>query len=94
MTDANNMSHITQTEFEQLVRQDTRRITEPKETVVRKHSHQSHRPCVQESLMAKITQTRMAVNNLNVLTNEDLPQNGERGEENTQNRFINSNLGK
>lgn len=44
MTDANDMIHVTQDEFEQLVSQDTASIGKSEKRVVRKSSPQSHGP--------------------------------------------------
>lgn len=38
------MSHIAQAELQQLVRHDTGRIAEPKQTVIGKYGVQAHRP--------------------------------------------------
>jgi len=43
----NYMPHITQAEFQQLIRHDTRRITETKQAVIGEHGSQTHRPSVQ-----------------------------------------------
>ena len=56
MRHANNMSHIAQAELEQLVCQDTSRITEPEQTVVSEHSVQTHRPRMQQAFMAQIAE--------------------------------------
>ena len=77
MTNAYDMPHITQAKLQQLVCQYTRRIAEPKQTVIGKHSDQSHRPRMQKSFVTKITEGCVTMNDLNVLANEDLPQDGK-----------------
>lgn len=43
MADTDDVVHITQTEFEQLICHDARRVTESEETMVREHGVQAHR---------------------------------------------------
>jgi hypothetical protein len=68
------MPNITQAELQQLVRHDTRRITETKQTVIRKDRAQTHRPSMQQAFMAEVAQTSMAMHDLYLLSNEDLSQ--------------------
>ena len=74
MAHTNRMIHITQTKLQQLIRHDTRRITEPKKRVISEHSPQTHGPRMQDAFMAEITQAGMAMNDLDALTDEDLPE--------------------
>lgn len=80
------MANIAQTELEQLVRHYTGRITESKETVVREDGVQTHRSSMQQSFVAKIAERSMAVNNLNLLSDENLPENRKRGEDSRKGR--------
>lgn len=68
------MPNITQAELEQLVRQDTRRITKAEQAMIGKDSMQTHRPSVHEAFMAKIAEGCVPMNNLYLLSNEDLSQ--------------------
>ena len=77
MTDANYMVHITQRKFEQLIRQDTRRIRETKKRMIRKHRPQPHCPSMQYSFMAKTAQARMTMHNFNLLPNDNVPEDRE-----------------
>ena len=74
MRDANDMTNITQTKLQELVGHNARRITKPEQAVVCEDSHQAHSPRVQEALMAEIAQTCVAMHDLYLLTNENLPQ--------------------
>jgi len=47
MRHTNHMPDITQAEFQQLVRHDTRRITESEQAMIGEHGPQTHRPSVQ-----------------------------------------------
>lgn len=74
MRDANDMTDITQTELQELVGHNARSITKPKQAVVCEDSHQAHSPRVQKTLMAEIAQTGVAMHDLYLLTDENLPQ--------------------
>lgn len=71
------MVNITQGELEQLVCQNTSRIRKAKQRVVGEHSPQSHRPRMQNSLMAQTTQTRMSMHNLNLFPQHNVPKDRE-----------------
>ena len=85
MTDTYDMSNITQAELQELISENTSRIAESKETMVGEHSMQAHSSCMKKSFVAKIAQRSMAVDNLNLLSDEDLPQMWE-GRENCRER--------
>lgn len=55
MADANNMVHITQRKFQQLIRKDTCRIRKAEKTMIRKACSKPHCPRVQNSFMTKAT---------------------------------------
>lgn len=75
------MIHITKCKLKQLIRQNTRRIRKPKERMIRKHRPQTHRPPMQNSLRTHTTQTSMSMHNLNLLPNNNIPENREKGED-------------
>ena len=52
MTDAHDMVHITQYEFEQFIGQDTRSIRKAKERMISEDSTQTHRSGMQDRFMA------------------------------------------
>lgn len=66
------MIDIAENKFEQLVRQNTGSIREPKERMISKHSSQSHGSCMQDAFVAERTKTAMAVDNFNLLTDTDV----------------------
>lgn len=68
----NHMVHITQAEFEQLVCHDTPSIAKPEQTMISEDSAQAHRACMQYAFVAQIAERSMAVDDLNLLPNEDL----------------------
>lgn len=80
MGDTDHMPNITQTKLKQLVGHDASGVTEAKQRVIGKHGAQRHGPRVENAFMAEITQTAMAVYDLNVLPDEDLPQNRKGAE--------------
>ena len=73
MRHTDHMSNIAQTEFQQLVRHDASCIAEPKQAMISKHSMQTHRPSVQQRFKGEIAERGMAVDDLNLLPDEDLP---------------------
>lgn len=81
MTDANNMVHITQRKFQQLIREDTRRVGKPEKTMIRKAGSQPHGPRVQNSLMAKAAQRSVAVDNFDLLADQDVAEYWEERED-------------
>lgn len=52
MRNADNVINVAQGELEQLVCHDASSITEAKERVVRENGSQTHRTCMQDSLVA------------------------------------------
>lgn len=86
MTDAYNMVHIAQSELEQLICEDTSSICEAKQRMIRKHSPQSHRPRMQNSLMTQTTQTSMPMHNLNLLSQHNIPKYREETEHSWERR--------
>ena len=72
MRDTDDVPDIAQAELEQLVRQDTRRIAEAEQAMIGKDSMQTHRPSVQEAFMAKITERGVPMDDLDLLSNENL----------------------
>lgn len=75
------MSHVTQTELQQLVGHDAGRIAEAEETVICEDRVQTHGPRVQQAFVAQIAERGVAVHNLDLLTNENLAQQWKRAED-------------
>lgn len=80
MADTYYMVNITQCEFKKFVRKDRSRIGKPKQRVICKHCPQSHSPSMKNSLVTEAAQTSMPVNDMDLLTNDDIPEYGEKGE--------------
>lgn len=55
MTDADDMVHITEGKFQQLICKDTRRVRKPEETMIRETCPQPHGSSMQYSFVAKTT---------------------------------------
>jgi hypothetical protein len=66
------MINIAQGEFEQLVRHYTSSIAEAKQRMIGEHCPQTHRTCMQYSLMAQVAEGCVAMHNLDLLADEDL----------------------
>lgn len=49
--------------------------------MIREHRPQSHSPCMQNGFMAQTTQARMAMNYLYLLSNDNVPEDGEERED-------------
>lgn len=81
MANANDMIDITQGEFQQFVCQNTGGIGEAEETVICKESPQAHRTAVNDGFLAKIAETRVAVNDLDPFANDDIAEDREEGED-------------
>lgn len=77
MGNANNMIHITKRELQKLVRHYTRGIAEAEKRMIGEDGSQTHRSCMQNALMAQVAERRMPMNDLRLLTDEDLPEDGE-----------------
>lgn len=67
------MSHVAQAELEQLIGHDTSGVGETKQAVISEYGMQTHSPGVQKSFVAEIAQGCMAVDDLDLLPNKDLP---------------------
>lgn len=81
MAHTDNMVHIAQCEFQQLIRQNARRVCKSEKTVVREHSPQAHRPRMQDRFVTQGAKTSMAVHNLNFLPQYDVSEDGEEGKD-------------
>lgn len=81
MTDADDMVDIAESKLEQLVGQDAGSIGEAKQTVISEDSAQTHGTGMQDGLMAQAAQTGMAMNDLDLLTDDNVAKDGEEGED-------------
>ena len=87
VADADNMIHITQRKFQELVRQDTRGICEAKQRMIGKDSSQTHGPCMQNCFMAQATQTSMAMHNFDLLPDDNISENGKERKDSRHSRL-------
>lgn len=78
-TDA--MINITERKLQQLIRQDTRGVRKAIQRMISKHRPQPHSPRMHNRLMTQTTETGMAMNNLDPLTDTDVSEDGEKGED-------------
>ena len=81
MADSDDVVDIAQREFEELVGQDTGRVCEPKQRMIRENCPQTHGPRVEDGLMTQRTQTGVAVNNLDLLSDDDISKDGKERED-------------
>lgn len=77
MAHTNHMPNITQTKLEQFVGHDTARIAEAKQTMIGEDGPHAHRPGMQNALVAEVAERGMAMDDLDLLADEDLSENGE-----------------
>lgn len=80
MRDANNSIDVFERGCQELVGQDARRVFEPKQTVIRKHRTHAEKVGVQDAFLAQRRETRMGVDQVNVLPNDDRPKVREERE--------------
>lgn len=80
MADTDDMIYVAQSELEKLVCQNTSCVCEAEQTMVRKDSPQAHSPCMENCLLAKITETCMTVDDLNSFSNDDVAKDGKERE--------------
>lgn len=79
MADAYNMINITQREFEELVGQYTPSVCESKQRMISEDRPQPHGPTMQNCFMTQTTQAPVAMHNLNLLPNHNVPEYREEG---------------
>ena len=87
MANANDVIHIAQRKLQQLIRQNTRRIREPKKRMIRKHRPKPHSPSMQNRLMAQTAQTSMPMHNPNLLPQHHIPENRKKGKNGRERGF-------
>ena len=87
MTDTHHVINIAQSKLQQLVGQNTARVRKPKQRVIRKNGAQAHRSGMQYGLMTETAQTGMPVHDLNLFPQNDVPEDGEEGEDGREGAF-------
>ena len=78
MRDTDAVVDIAEGELEQLVCQYTCRIGKAKQRMVREARLEAHGPRMQDRLVAQAAQARVAVDNLDLLADEDVAEDGEK----------------
>jgi len=81
MADTNDMVNVTQREFQQFICQNTGSICEAKQGMIRENCPYSHGPGMENGLEAKTTETGMAMYNLYLLADNNIPEDGKKGED-------------
>lgn len=79
MAHADDMIYVAQSKLQKLVREDTSRIGEAKERMVRKHRPEAHRPRMEDGLMTETAQTCVPMDDLNLLSDDDVAEDWEEG---------------
>ena len=87
MTDADDVVDIAQGELEELVCEDAAGVCEAEEAVICEHSVQTHGAGMEDCLIAQVAQTGMAVHYLDLLADDDVPEDGEEGEDGGERGF-------
>lgn len=87
VTDADDMVDVAESELQQLIRKNTRRIRKSKKRMIRKHRPQPHSPRMQNRLMAQTAQTRMTMHNLNLLSDDNISKNRKEGKHGGESGF-------
>lgn len=75
MAHADDVPYVAQAELQQLVCHDARGITESEQTVICEDGLKTHSPCVQEAFMAQVAERCVAMDDLNLFPDEDVPKN-------------------
>ena len=81
MRDAYDTIHIRQRRLKELIRQNTRRILKPKQTMIRKHRPNPKMMRMQNTLMAQARKARMGVHEPDALAEHDRAEVREECEE-------------
>lgn len=87
MTDADRMVDITQCKFKEFVGEDGGSVSEPKKGVIGEDGSQTHCAGVEDGFATEAAETRMAMNNLNLLSNDNVAEDGEEGEDGGEGSF-------
>jgi hypothetical protein len=75
------MTHIAETELQQLIGHDTGSIAEPEQTMISEDGMQTHCPRMQYALVAKVAEGAVSMHDLDLLPDEDLSHHREGGED-------------
>ena len=81
VTDADYVVHVAEGELEELVREDAASVCEPEETVIREDSPQAHGSRMEYCLAAEITQAGVSVDDFYGLSNDNVAEHWEEGED-------------
>lgn len=75
------MVNVTQREFKQFISEDTGSICKSEQAVVRENRPEAHSTGMNDSLLAKIAKTCMAVDDLNSLSKDDITEDRKERED-------------
>ena len=81
MAHADAVIYVAEDKLEQLVGQDARGVSEPKERMIGKDGPQPHGSRVENALVAQAAQAPVAVDDFYPLPNEDVSEDGKEGED-------------
>lgn len=79
--DADDVVDVAEGELEQFVRHDAGCVAEAEKRVVGEDGAQAHRARVQDALVAQVAEGGVSVDDLDLLANEDLPEEWEGAED-------------
>lgn len=86
VADTDDVVHVAEGELEDLVCQDAGSIRKAKQRVICEDGTQTHGPTMENGLMTQSTQARMAVDNLDLLSDKDVAQDREGREDSREGR--------
>lgn len=81
VADTDDMINIAEGELEELVGKNAGSVGETKQTVVSKDGTQAHGAGMQDSFVTQAAQTGMAVDDLNLLADDNVAEDGEEGKD-------------
>jgi hypothetical protein len=81
MADTDDMVHITQCKFKQLVGKYGACIGKSKQRVIGEDGSDPHCPCMENGFMAEAAETGMPVHNLDLFADDDVSEDREEGED-------------
>jgi hypothetical protein len=81
------MIDIAQGELQELVGQYTGSIREAKEGVVREDCSEAHSTSVEDCLMTEAAETCVSMDDFNLFTDDDVPEDGKEGEDSWKGRL-------
>ena len=87
MTDANNVVHVAQRKLQQFIRQDAGGVCEAEQGVVGENGPQAHCSGMDNGLATQVAQAGMSVHDLNLLSYDDVAEDGKEGKDGGEGGF-------